>query len=136
MLAACIRRSAFRALGEPERQLVEQHPTIGRQVLQPLIDNEVALAVVGWHHERWDGKGYPDRLAGRSIPLAARIVSVCDVLDAMTSPPAHREAHSWDAAVEAVKSESGTAFDPDVIDATLRCLDELKSISQASRHGD
>jgi len=54
----------------------------------------------------------------------------------MTSPRAHREAHSWEEAVEVVKAESGAAFDPAVVEATLRCLDDLKNVSQASRQGD
>jgi len=85
------------------------------------LDNEVALAVVGWHHERWDGKGYPDGLAGAAIPLAPRIVAVCDALDAMTSDRAHRPALGWNDAIAEISDNSGSWYDPDVVTALHVC---------------
>ena len=117
------------ALALLERESIERHPTIGRQVLQPLIDGAVALSVVGWHHERWDGRGYPDGLAGHTIPVAARIAALCDSLDAMIYPRAHRAAHPWDVAVRSIQDDSGEAFDPDIVEAMGRCLDDLKTIA-------
>jgi putative two-component system response regulator len=117
------------ALSLHERESIERHPTIGRQVLQPLMDGEVAVSVVGWHHERWDGRGYPDGLAGHTIPVAARIAALCDALDAMIYPRAHRAAHPWDAAVRSIQDDSGKAFDPDIVEAMGRCLDDLKTIA-------
>lgn len=111
-----------------ERSLMEQHTTIGRSLLSPLIDDETALSVVTWHHERWDGGGYPDGLSGASIPLAARIASVTDALDAMTCERPHRPAHSWDGAVQTILEAGGTSFDPRVIQAVEGCLPRLEGL--------
>ncbi len=113
-----------------ERDVVERHPAVGRSILRPLIDDDLALSVVGWHHERWDGRGYPDGLSGLAIPLAARIVAVCDALDAMISPRAHRDAHSWDDALASVREDAGSAFDPAVVEALDRCADDLERIAR------
>jgi len=75
------------------------------------------LRVVRSHHERWDGHGYPDRLAGSTIPLAARIFAVADALDAMTSDRPYRRAIRWAAARDEILTQSGKQFDPEVVDA-------------------
>jgi len=111
-----------------ERSLMEQHTTIGRSLLSPLIDDETALSVVTWHHERWDGTGYPDGLSGASIPLAARVASVTDALAAMTCARPHRPAHSWDGAIETIIQGGGTSYDPRVVDAVAGCLPELEGL--------
>jgi HD-GYP domain-containing protein (c-di-GMP phosphodiesterase class II) len=76
-----------------------------------------AAPVARWHHERWDGLGYPDGLVGNSIPLHARIVAVADALDAMTSVRAYRPAISLEQAFEELESQSGAQFDPLIVAA-------------------
>ena len=117
-----------------EREAVERHPGVGRSLLQPLLDNEVALAVVGWHHERWDGKGYPDGLAGAAIPLAPRLVAVCDALDAVTSDRAHRPARGWEEAIAEIADMSGSRYDPDIVAGMRACAEDLHAIFLSSHN--
>jgi ribonuclease P protein subunit RPR2 len=106
------------ALDGEERRLMQRHPLIGAELLSgvPLLDGE-GLQVVRSHHERWDGRGYPDGLAGEEIPAVARIFAVADALDAMTSARPYRQALSWDDAVDEISRNSGTQFDPRVVGA-------------------
>ena len=108
-----------------ELELMEGHPAAGARILEPLIDDPLVLGVVRWHHERWDGHGYPDGLAGDRIPLAARVLAVADTLDAMTSARAYRDALPWDAAVAEIRRCSGTQFDPAVVAAFEAALPVL-----------
>jgi ribonuclease P protein subunit RPR2 len=105
-------------LNAEERRLMQQHPLIGAELLAgvPLLDGE-GLQVVRSHHERWDGRGYPDGLAGETIPPVARIFAVADALDAMTSERPYRQALSWEDAVDEIVRNSGTQFDPGVVGA-------------------
>jgi putative two-component system response regulator len=119
-------------LTEAEMDQVRTHPRVGRQMLAPLLDDELILGVVSWHHERWDGTGYPDHLAGQAIPVAARAVAVADTLDALTRPRAHRGAVPWDEAVEQILAQSGTGFDPTLVSHMERVLPELKRIHDES----
>jgi putative two-component system response regulator len=96
-------------------------------MLSPLLDDEVALEIVTWHHERWDGDGYPNGLQGETIPLSARIVAMADVLDALTTARPHREAIAWDDAVRIIKEDEGH-FDPRVLEAFVRALPTLKDL--------
>ena len=100
-----------------EEALVRTHPSLGRRVLEPLLDDDTVLDVVMWHHERWDGSGYPDGLSGAAIPLTARIVAYADALDAMTSGRAHRRPLAWDDSWEELLREAGRRFDPEVVEA-------------------
>jgi ribonuclease P protein subunit RPR2 len=101
-----------------ERSVVETHTLLGEQMLGgvPLLAGG-GIRVVRSHHERWDGRGYPDRLAGRKIPLGARVFAIADTLDAMTSNRPYRAALSWDEAVAEVEAQSGQQFDPEVVEA-------------------
>jgi diguanylate cyclase (GGDEF)-like protein len=113
-------------LTRAERRAVEQHTVLGAEMLAdvPLLDGE-GIKVVRSHHERWDGDGYPDRLVARQIPLGARIFAVADTLDAMTSVRPYRPAGDWQSAIEAIRSQSGRQFDPDVVAALEEREDEL-----------
>jgi diguanylate cyclase (GGDEF)-like protein len=111
-----------------DKEFLKEHTEVGRRILGSILDDEVALEVVTWHHERWDGKGYPNGLVGEAIPLSARIAAVADSLDALTSPRPHRGALSWEDAVALVIKEAGTRFDPKVVEAFRAALPQLTEI--------
>ena len=98
-----------------ERILMRRHSTIGYEIVCniPFLSN--AARIVRSHHERWDGRGYPDRLAGEEIPLAARIFCVVDALDAMTTDRPYSPKVSIAEARKEIAAKSGTQFDPDVV---------------------
>jgi ribonuclease P protein subunit RPR2 len=100
-----------------ERAVVERHPVTGAQIVAGIEFLGEAAAVVRSHHERWDGRGYPDGLAGDQIPIAARVFAVADVLDALTTDRPYRPASTIPVAREMITRESGTHFDPAVIAA-------------------
>lgn len=99
-------------LTEEEWAIMRTHPEIGERMLRDVDFLAPALEVVRWHHERWDGKGYPDGLAGDQIPLSARIVAVCDAFDAMTSDRPYRQALPTDLALDELVAVSGSQLDP------------------------
>ncbi|MBR3024078.1 MAG: HD domain-containing protein, partial [Oscillospiraceae bacterium] len=84
--------------------------------------------MAAYHHERWDGKGYPEGLHGEAIPLSARIMSVADVFDALTSKRVYKPAHTLDKALEIIKEGSGTQFDAKCVEAFMDSLPEVKEI--------
>lgn len=100
-----------------EWEVMRRHPQTGARVVQPLGLGPIVSDVVLHHHERWDGAGYPERLRGDEIPLAARVFSVCDALEAMTASRPYRGAMPASVAFERVCLESGLQFDPDVVTA-------------------
>jgi HD-GYP domain-containing protein (c-di-GMP phosphodiesterase class II) len=104
-------------LTEKERALMAQHPLIGSHIIDGIGFLVDAVAVVRSHHERWDGRGYPDGLADEEIPLSARVFAVADVFDALTSNRPYRPASPLRVAREMILAESGTHFDPRVVDA-------------------
>jgi ribonuclease P protein subunit RPR2 len=107
-------------LSPDELRLMREHTVIGAQMLAEItFFHGEGLKVIRSHHERWDGTGYPDRLAGAAIPLSARIFAVADAMDAMTSDRPYREPASWQAATREIASESGRQFDPDVVEAFM-----------------
>ena len=105
------------ALTDKERALMSQHPAIGAQIVRGIEFLTAAVEVVRAHHERWDGQGYPDGLAGDEIPLAARVFAVADVLDALTTDRPYRPASPLSEARRMITDGSGTQFDPRVIEA-------------------
>jgi putative two-component system response regulator len=121
-------------LTDEERDLVRTHPLIGAQILHDVaLLKGAGLDVVRHHHERWDGAGYPDRLAAEQIPLGARVFAVVDTLDAMTSDRPYRTALDWDDAVEEILAQSGRQFDPEVVQAFVAVEDELRSVYEDLR---
>jgi cyclic di-GMP phosphodiesterase len=101
-----------------ERRRMQTHTVLGEQMLGGVaILHGEGLRVVRSHHERWDGRGYPDGLRRSEVPLAARIFAVADALDAMTSDRPYRRALNWDAAREEIVGQSGKQFDPEVVEA-------------------
>jgi diguanylate cyclase (GGDEF)-like protein len=107
-----------------ERAIMERHTIAGEQILAPVEFLAGVRVLVRHEHERWDGAGYPDKLAGEAIPLGSRIILACDALHAMTSDRPYRSALSPEAAVAELRRHSGTQFDPRVIEALLAVLDE------------
>jgi ribonuclease P protein subunit RPR2 len=96
---------------------VRRHPLIGTEILRYDDLLGEGKLVVRHHHERWDGSGYPDGLAGEAIPLAARVFAVADALDALTTDRPYRPASSFEHARRVVYAGSGTQFDPAVVAA-------------------
>lgn len=110
-------------LDAAERALIETHPVVGERIARTLGLHRLELQVIRHHHERWDGKGYPDALAAEKIPLLARVMAVADVYDAVTSARAYRPAWSVAKARAMIARDAGTAFDPKVARAMLTLLE-------------
>jgi HD-GYP domain-containing protein (c-di-GMP phosphodiesterase class II) len=106
-------------------KLMRRHPLLGARIMESMgfLDQEVPA--VRHHHERYDGTGYPDGLAGAAIPLLARIVAVADSFDAITSPRTFRSAKSIDQAVAELQANAGTQFDPGVVEATIAVAERM-----------
>jgi putative nucleotidyltransferase with HDIG domain len=110
-------------LSPEEWQIMRAHPVIGAQIVAPFEFFDGAARVIRHHHERWDGSGYPDGLAGEGIPLEARIVAVADVFDALTSARSYRAALSRDAACVFLAKEAGRTLDETIVAALLGGLE-------------
>jgi putative nucleotidyltransferase with HDIG domain len=106
-------------LNAVEADDMREHPRIGFDMLKGLPFLKASLPGILYHHERWDGAGYPTGLRGTAIPLPVRILAVADVFDALTSDRPYREGLSFDAATAAIRMEAGLQFDPDVVTAFL-----------------
>lgn len=111
-----------------ERETMQTHPLIGARALDAILARDggdqllrIARNIAASHHERWDGEGYPERLGGAAIPLEARIVSVADVYDALTSKRVYKPALSHEESLRIITEGRGTQFDPQVVDALLQC---------------
>lgn len=109
-------------LDEKEWEIMRQHPLYAREMLQGIRILEEALEIPLYHHERWDGTGYPYGLKGEAIPLYARIFAVADVWDALTSDRPYRPAWTKEAARDYIQKQAGHQFDPQVVEAFLRLL--------------
>jgi HD-GYP domain-containing protein (c-di-GMP phosphodiesterase class II) len=101
-------------LTDREYEVFQRHPGFGREILEPIEFLSPLIPGVHFHHERWDGEGYPLGLAGQDIPLVARIISVADAYDAMTSDRAYRRALPHTVTTHEIQNCSGRQFDPDV----------------------
>ena len=121
-------------LTRSERSLMETHTTLGEQMLGDVafLRGE-GLRIVRSHHERWDGRGYPDRMGEEEIPLGARIFAVADTLDAMTSHRPYRRALPWEKAREEIVANSGKQFDPAVVEVFVERDRNLRSIRKLFR---
>lgn len=107
-------------LTSEEMAQVQQHPSIGRRILEGVRGFQQYLPIVELHHENWDGTGYPLHLSDVKVPLCARITHVADAYDAMTSARSYRSALSHEAAIRELKRCAGTQFDPEIVEALLR----------------
>ncbi|MCS7016105.1 MAG: response regulator [Gemmatales bacterium] len=109
-------------LSPSEESLVAQHPVWSEQIVRPLLKHVLVLQAIRHHHERWDGKGYPDGLAGQHIPFLARILAIVDAYDAMTSVRPYRSPRSWQDACAELERQGGTQFDPELSSKFVRLV--------------
>jgi diguanylate cyclase (GGDEF)-like protein/putative nucleotidyltransferase with HDIG domain len=116
-------------LSGDELDKMQIHPRIGAEILETVQFPFPLTSVVRSHHEKWDGTGYPDRLKGEEIPLPARILSVVDCYDALTSDRPYRKPLTKEEALKYVQSEAGTAYDPKVVEALVGNLDRLETLA-------
>ena len=105
-----------------------------RDAERPVAFLQLAKEIARWHHERWDGRGYPDGLAGEAIPVSARLMALADVFDAITTRRVYKEATPFEEAVRMIVAERGSHFDPDVVDAFVAQRDAFRGI--AGRHAE
>ncbi len=121
---------APRKLTEEEWEIMKTHAKIGFQILSesdtPIF--QLAAEVAHYHHEKWDGSGYPESLAGETIPESARIVAIADVFDALTMNRPYKKAWSSEQAIELLKKDAGSHFDPRLIDVFISNLPEVLEI--------
>jgi HD-GYP domain-containing protein (c-di-GMP phosphodiesterase class II) len=121
-------------LADHERRVIQRHVLISVEILSEMRLLEREIPVVRHHHERWDGKGYPDGIAGEAIPLGARILAVADAFDAITSDRVYRKARSVSQALQVLIEESGRQFAPGVVDAMVKWV--LKTGRERGKESD
>jgi len=109
-------------LTEAEWGIVRRHPVYGYEILAPILFLQPAAEIAHCHHENWDGSGYPRGLKGKTIPLLARIVSVCNVFDALVSDQSYRRAWRREDALSYIEERSGVQFDSEVVHAFMRFI--------------
>ncbi|MBI9097563.1 MAG: HD domain-containing protein [Spirochaetaceae bacterium] len=121
-------------LTRAEYEAIKEHTIIAGEALKEYKGQKDFLAmgreIATYHHEKWNGQGYPSGLKGEAIPLSARIVSLCDVYDALVSKRPYKEAYSHEKAVEIIKEERGRSFDPEIVDLFLKIHREFLKIRQ------
>lgn len=128
-------------LTNEEYEEMRKHVWIGKQVLQDVIDRfkyKPSFFIIGrnicaYHHEKYNGKGYPEGLKGQEIPLGARIFALCDSYDVIRSKRPYKDELSHEEAVRRIKSDSGEHFDPDIVDAFLKCEKEFLKVSDTNK---
>jgi putative nucleotidyltransferase with HDIG domain len=120
-------------LTEAEFAAMKTHVTRGAEIISMIPGLAWTLPVVRGHHERWDGAGYPDRLAGEAIPLPARVVAVADAFDAMTSDRPYRRGRSADEAFAEIQAQAGRQFDPTCVEAFLRVRPRVQALLDQER---
>jgi len=104
-----------RRLTEEEYEIIKQHPLTGENIIKPIMLLDRERLLIRHHHERWDGRGYPDGLTGEDIPFLSRILAVADSFDAMTNNRPYRKAMAVERAVEELRKNAGLQFDREVV---------------------
>jgi HD-GYP domain-containing protein (c-di-GMP phosphodiesterase class II) len=120
-------------LTQEEFNLIKLHPEIGSKILQDIRQMQDLIPGVLYHHERWDGKGYPHNLRGREIPLFGRLIGLADAFDAMSSNRTYRQALDHEQVLKEIKRCAGTQFDPELADIFVK-LDFGPFYELISRH--
>jgi len=119
-------------LTEEEYRYIKSHPEVGERILTPIIEDKMIIEMVRHHHERYDGKGYPDGLKGEQIPLGARILAVADSYDAITSERPYRRAMKKEKALEEIKRCKGSQFDPKVVESFIKISESERAFSKST----
>lgn len=126
-------------LTDEEFVIMKSHSAVGSQMISdvPLYRDEpivkLAYSIARWHHERWDGRGYPDRLAGDDIPIAAQAVSLADVYDALTAERCYKKPFSHETAIEMISKGECGQFNPLLITCMLNCAEEMRLVKEGNR---
>jgi putative two-component system response regulator len=128
-------------LTDAEWSVMKTHAKLGsdaielaeRDAVQPVEFLTLAKEIAHWHHERWDGAGYPDGLAGASIPLSARVMALADVFDALISPRVYKKPITQEAARDIIAAGRGAHFDPDIVDIFLARFETIQQIARRYR---
>lgn len=125
-------------LSREEFEVIKGHPEMGAVVLEKAAEAlefqsffEIGIQIVLYHHENWDGSGYPKGLSGEDIPLSARIMTLADVYDALTTVRPYKKAYTHEKAKEIILSESGKKFDPDIVKVFIKIEEDFKKIASA-----
>lgn len=128
-------------LTDEEYEIMKTHTTAGKRIMEQAIrtvkgDNYLKEArnMAAYHHERWDGKGYPEGIHGEVIPLSARIMAVADVFDALTSPRIYKPAFPLEKALSIIEEGKGTQFDPKCVEVFMDSLEEVKIVLRKYNH--
>ena len=118
-----------------EYEIIKTHTTAGKKILENAISTvegenylKEARNMAAYHHERWDGKGYPEGLHGQVIPLSARVMAVADVFDALASQRVYKPAYPFEKAINIIEEGAGTQFDPKCVEVFMESLDEVKNV--------
>ena len=104
---------------------MKTHPEVGVKMIEKVHFLKPAIPYILNHHERWDGKGYPNGLAGEDIPIEGRLLAVVDTFDAITSNRPYRKGQSMEKAIDEIKKNSGTQFDPTIVEVFLKAVDNF-----------
>ncbi|MBQ9632410.1 MAG: HD domain-containing protein, partial [Lachnospiraceae bacterium] len=125
-------------LDDAEFEIMRSHAAAGRDIISNIIDMvpdsdflKEARDLAAHHHERCDGKGYPDRLSGEEIPLSARIMAVADVFDALVSKRSYKDGFPFEKAMSIIREGIGTQFDPQVAEAFMRSADRVREVAES-----
>ncbi len=121
-------------LSPEERRLFQTHPQKGCKILAPINFFEELMPIIYHHHEHYDGRGYPEGKVAETIPLGARILAVADAYDAMTSDRPYRKALSLEEAIDELRENAGTQFDPEVVAAFVSILQDLPTLGREHAH--
>jgi response regulator RpfG family c-di-GMP phosphodiesterase len=122
-------------LTDEEFELMKTHTTAGKEIMEKVIDRvqgenylKEARNMAAYHHEKWDGSGYPEGLYGEVIPLSARVMAVADVFDALSSKRVYKDAMPFEKAMSIIEEGSGTHFDPKCVEVFLESQKEVKTV--------
>lgn len=130
-------------LSDEEWVIMKRHSKLGSDAIQlaewntdtPVEFLSIAREIAHWHHEKWDGTGYPDGLMGDATPISARMMALADVFDALTSVRPYKQAISCEAAREIISEDRGKHFDPDIVEAFHQCFEDYKEIAVRYQNG-
>ena len=118
------------ATEEWTRERIELHPLLGYEMIKDIIFWKDLAGIVLHHHERWDGRGYPEKLEGAAIPKGARIIGACEAFDVITAKNSYKSPLPYDMAIRELEAHAGTQFDPEIVDALKTSISEQDTIEK------